>query len=300
MSKPITSYATWIRKQGIILNQTIQILKKCTKVLDALQTWCKPKFNEIAAFVPLSTLKQDSQSVRIYQKCKRLVDDCSYPDNATDRLLRDLTGSEVALAEAYRKCSYSSQIKLNSEDSTRRQDVALWPDLVTSMIAGTQDSNKLHKVTFTQKLFTTYKKAKRLHTKDCTHYKHSTWHSGSKCPVQDSKCYKFKRMGLSRPQQSLIKSYQVKLYMRLRNKKQKTASQNTLLPIIYPWQKHSRHQQSQYAKYSLIQHQGNTCRQIWQSQSLNSNIQQIDCEVDTSAGWNTLQLYKAQTLLGTE
>ena len=39
---------------------------------------------------------------------------------------------------------------------------------------------------------------------------------------------------------------------------------------------------------------------LWLSQTPNSKIQHIDCEVDTRAGCNILLLHKAQTLFGTK
>ena len=104
-------------------------LKDHTKVLDTLETWCKPKCNKIAAFMQLRTLKQDSLSLSEFiNNTTKLVGDCNYPDNARGRLLRDIVVSAVALPEAYRKFTAATSyltlkdtIKIyKSEDLIRR------------------------------------------------------------------------------------------------------------------------------------------------------------------------------------
>ena len=91
----------------------------------------------------LRTLKQDSLSLSEFiNNASRLVDSLNYPDDARDRLLRDIILLGVILLEVYGKCiatgcnlTLKDTIEnVQSEDSARRYAAALWPDLQTPYV----------------------------------------------------------------------------------------------------------------------------------------------------------------------
>ena len=165
-------------------------------MLDTLKTWWKSTFNEIAVFTQLRTFKKDSLSLREFMNnATRLVDECNYPDDARDRLLRDITVSEVCRSQM--QLNSEDAIKIcQSEDSTEKQVVALWPYLQTTMSAHIQDSADLHKVTPRVGRLSTRNSPQPTHKQwECAYCRQNTRHSRTECPVWGAEYYNCKSMG---------------------------------------------------------------------------------------------------------
>ena len=178
------------------------------------------------------------------------------------------------------------------------------------MSAGIQDSTELHKVTPRVDRLSPRNSTQTTNKQgDSTYCGQNTRYSRSECPVQDAKCYKCKRMGhygrvchtkpQNRPHQS-PKTVPVKAI----NESWEQEFEDCKLEYIctYLTARAEIYQMSAVQVCRMHSHSlpGEHIRQIWVSQSPNSKIQQIDCDVDTTTGYNILVLYKAQTLFGTE
>jgi len=67
--------------------------------------WTKPKSNALAAAAKFRHLEQGDLSLAEYiNKATILCDQCEYPPDACDRLLRDATVIGLRSKEAYYKC----------------------------------------------------------------------------------------------------------------------------------------------------------------------------------------------------
>ena len=97
-------------------------------ILTVLEKKTKPKYNEIAAFTKLCSLKQgDMPLSEFIQEAMRFAELCNYP-NDQDRLIRDRIVSGVYSLRAYQKCidvkDLSPQDCINicqAEDAIRMQ-----------------------------------------------------------------------------------------------------------------------------------------------------------------------------------
>ena len=81
-------------------------------ILQALEEKTKPKYNEIAAFTKLRSLKQgDMPLSEFICETGRLAELCNYP-NDQDRLMRDMIVSGIQSLRAYQKCINSKDLSL--------------------------------------------------------------------------------------------------------------------------------------------------------------------------------------------
>ena len=81
-------------------------------ILTALEEKTKPKFNKIAAFTKLHSLKQgDIPLSEFIREARRLTELCNYP-NDQDRLIRDTTVSKIHSLRAYQKCIDTKDLSL--------------------------------------------------------------------------------------------------------------------------------------------------------------------------------------------
>ena len=109
-------------------------------ILQALEEKTKPKFNEIAAFTKLRSLKQgDMPLSEFIHKARRLPELCNYP-NDQDRLIRDTIVSRIQSLRAYQKCIDSKDLSLQDcinicqvEDAIRMQVLECRPESVKSI-----------------------------------------------------------------------------------------------------------------------------------------------------------------------
>jgi len=99
----------WAGKKGRThiksLNLTEAQRSNPTNLLDKLVDWTKPRSNELAAAAKLRELQQGNMSLAEYiDKATVMVDQCGYPEQARDRLLRDAIVIGLKSRHAYFKC----------------------------------------------------------------------------------------------------------------------------------------------------------------------------------------------------
>ena len=121
-------------------------------ILEALEKKTKPKFNEIAAFTKLHSLKQvDMPLSEFLREARRLTELCNYANNQ-DRLIRDMIVSGVYSLRAYQKCINAKDLSLQEcinicqvEDAIRMQVQEYRPESVNS-IQSTQTMIPVHRL----------------------------------------------------------------------------------------------------------------------------------------------------------
>ena len=290
-------------------------------ILTALHEWTKPKCNEIAAFTRLRTLVQDSKSLSEFiQEARTLVDACGYTTDK-DRLLRDVIVSGVKSPLAYQRCitkgselSLADCIKIcQSEDSTRRQCEALRPDLRKT---AHQEQTEVHRLGYKGKPHAQHAQhwnnslqtAPGSKRQSCYCCGATPGHPRSKCPARDAVCRSCTKVGhyekVCRSKRSSVKHIQSQDYPDSLSSPPMSSPPMSTPPdytSVY-LQSGSEHKApchmlktvpvSRLQSPTPEEH----IRPLWVSQSRNSTVHEIDCEVDTGAGCNVLPLYKAKEL----
>ena len=105
-------------------------LKKPSFLFEKIEEYCKPKSNTLLAATELKRLEQGDISLQEFiTRTTLLVDSCTYPSQARDRILRDAIVLGIKSEKAYYKCvEKGSDLSLEealeivqSEDSTQHQ-----------------------------------------------------------------------------------------------------------------------------------------------------------------------------------
>ena len=105
-------------------------LKKPSYLFERIEEYCKPKPNTLLAATELKRLEQGDMSLpEFITKTTLLVDSCTYPSQARDRILRDAIVLGIKSEKAYYKCvekgndltSEEALEIVQSENSTQSQ-----------------------------------------------------------------------------------------------------------------------------------------------------------------------------------
>ena len=143
------------RPKNHLLSQNTE-LTDYKEICRVLTEWCKLKQNEIVSFTKLRDLRKDNLSLSEFINTAQLfVQECKYPLDS-DRLLWDVTVSEVNPITAYKWCidiglDFSLEKATDictADDSTRRQIESLKPYLaMKTQSAPALNSQQVHKFT---------------------------------------------------------------------------------------------------------------------------------------------------------
>ena len=165
-------------------------------ILTALEKKTKPKYNEIAAFTKLPSLKQgDMPLSEFIHEARRLAELCNYP-NDQDRLIRDMIVSGIQSLRAYQMYIDSKDLSLQDcinicqvEDAIRMQVLECRPESVKS-IQSAQTAVPVHKLQNGSRLSPNSNRHRNKTTHSCYYCGTQNWtreHS-KVCKLQNYTC----------------------------------------------------------------------------------------------------------------
>ena len=279
-------------------------------LLDKFIEWTKPKSNALAAAAAFRRLEQGSLTLAEYiDKATILCDQCDYPEEARDRLLRDAIVIGLRSREAYYKCiekgtdlTLKEAIEIaQNEDATANQVSYMRPDFKTSqqqVVVHKLQGKKGGKPKQQGNPKAQYQdKSKR---KSCYNCGAVPAHPKSQCPARSEKCHKCGREGhFAKVCRSKTKTANVKEVEAQPAEPVDRYQDCTLGDYSPVYFNTSIHTLKTARVFSLNQPQKPVhIRPLWLSQELKSKVFCIECEVDTGADCNLLPLSKAKALFG--
>ena len=165
-------------------------------ILEALEKKSKPKFNEIAAFTKLRSLKQgDMPLSEFIRKARRLAELCNYP-NDQDRLIRDTIVSGICSLRAYQKCLDTKDLSLQdctsicqAEDAIRMQVQDCRPESA-NVIQSAQTMIPVNKLQHGPKQPSNFNRHKNKSSKNCYYCGAPNWtrENAKICKARNSIC----------------------------------------------------------------------------------------------------------------
>ena len=165
-------------------------------ILEALEEKTKPKFNEIAAFTKLHSLKQGDMPVSEFiWEARRLAELCNYP-NDPDRLIRNTIVSRIHSLRAYQKCIDTKDLSLQdcinicqAEDAIRMQVLECRPESVNS-IQSAETAVPVHKLQHGSEQSSKFNRHKNKTTHNCYHCGAPNWtrELSKVCKAKNSIC----------------------------------------------------------------------------------------------------------------
>ena len=273
--------------------------------------WTKSKSNALAAAANFRRLEHGDLSLAEYiDKATILCDQCEYPPEARDRLLRDAIVIGLRSKKAYYKCiEKGSELTLEeaieiaqNQDATTHQVGYMRPEfkgdplqIESHKLQGNRQSGAKWKIqqphrqgSNDQSYRTGFKNEKRA---SCFHCGAKPSHPKSECPAKKDGHYG--SVCRSKSKDARVNELQVQ---------SATAPKcvDCILDEYEPVYFNAPIHHLKTVTVESLNHPKSEphIRPLWLSQESSSQIFQIDCEVDTGASCNILPLYKAKALFG--
>ena len=197
------------RKHINSLKLSEENLKKPSYLFDRIEEYCKPKSNPLLAATELKRLEQGDMSLpEFITKTTLLVDSCTYPSQARDRILRDAIVLGIKSEKAYYKCVKKGSVTLEealeivqSEDSTQCQVEA---SRQQTQIRTETDVHKFQARQSPLKGGAKQKKQRQpkqqsqdhgVRRKSCFMCGATPWHQCKDCPAKNTKWFKCEKFG---------------------------------------------------------------------------------------------------------
>ena len=289
------------------LNLSIAELGDPQVLLNKLQEWKKPKSNELAAAAAFRRIEQGNLTLGEYiDKATILCDQCNYPNEARDRLLRDAIVIGLRSRDAYFKCiekgsalTLAQAVEIaENEEATSAQVSYMRPDFNSN---ATSEVHKLHGKGGGAKPKQQSKpqgkqKPGQSKRKSCFSCGKEPPHPKSECPAREAECFKCRKKGHYGSVCRSKKAANVNEVQAQPVQQYQDCTPGEYSPMYF---NASVHQLTTAKILSLNQPRPEPqIRPLWLSQSLSSRVFKIECEVDTGASCNILPLYKAKALFG--
>ena len=277
-------------------------------LLQKFEEWTKPKANELAAAAAFRRLEQGNLTLAEYiDRATVLCDQCNYPDDARDRLLRDALVIGLRSREAYFKCiEKGSALTLDqakeiaqNEEATCNQVGYMRPEFKATQatvhkLTGKKGPKQHRQQQQSQQQGQQKQKHEGSKRKKCFSCGGEPSHPKSECPAKKAKCFKCGKEGhygnVCRTGKHTAKVHEIQA-----EANQLTAAPGGYEPVYFT----QVHQLATVKIKSLsnpaMQEQ---IRPLWLSKGPGQQVFQIDCEVDTAAGCSVIPLYKAKALFG--
>ena len=273
-------------------------------IFSKLKEWTQPKSNELIAATTFRRLEQGNLTLSEYiDKATILCDQCNYPEDARDRLLRDAIVIGLRSKEAYYRCiDKGSALTLDealniarSHDDTMKQIDYTRPDLQGATAA---EAHHISKKLSARQQQTSSRQQVHPKKKPCYCCGAEPSPKRSQCPAKDAMCHNCGRMGhfskVCRSSKAKTKVHELQA-----EDQDEDPDQNDSYQVDDQWFYRDVHNIKTITIHSLNNPEHNThIRPLWISRDASSQIFKIDCEVDTGAGCNILPLYKAKALFG--
>ena len=286
------------------LNLTEEQRASPATLLQKLEDWTKPRSNELAAAARFRELQQGNLSLAEYiDKATIMCDQCGYPEEARDRLLRDAIVIGLRSREAYYKCiergtdltlAQAQQIA-ESAEATENQVGYMRPEFRT-----TTEREAVHKIQKggggrpkQLKSPANQKHQGQSKRKSCFNCGKEPSHPKSECPARKAKCHKCGKEG---HYSAVCRSKGTKVHKVETEEAAQHHYSDPYQPVYFTTD--VNHIQSVTVKSLNNPKHEPHIRPLWLSEGPEAQVFKIDCEVDTGAGCNILPLYKAKALFG--
>ena len=193
------------------LNLTMEEKRDPSVLLKKFKEWTKPKSNALAAASDFRGLEQGDLSLAQYiDKATILCNQCEYPPEARDWLLRDAIVIGLCSKEAYYKCiEKGSELMLEeaieiaqNQDATAHQVGYMWPEfkgeplqMEVHKLQGNKQSRASQNRRQPQRPASNDQKQGRSKRETCFYCGAKPSHPKSECPAKKAKCFKCGKEG---------------------------------------------------------------------------------------------------------
>ena len=193
------------------LNLTMEEKRDPSVLLKKFMEWTKPKSNALAAASNFRGLEQGDLSLAQYiDKATILCNQCEYPPEAFDWLLRDAIVIGLCSKEAYFKCiEKGSELMLEeaieiaqNQDATAHQVSYMWPEfkgeplqMEVHKLQGNRQSRASQNRRQPQRPASNDQKQGRSKRETCFYCGAKPSHPKSECPAKKAKCFKCGKEG---------------------------------------------------------------------------------------------------------
>ena len=272
-------------------------------ILERLIAWTKPKSNELIAASAFRRLEQGSLSVSEYiDKATVLCDQCKYPQEARDRLLRDAIVIGLQSKEAYYRCiekgsdltlQEAMTIARNHEDTMKQIDYTR-PEFASTATTPEAETHRIQR----RKQRTSAARDKQSTRSSCFKCGNEPYHPKAECPAHEATCHRCGKRGhFMKVCKSKVKAKGANVHgLQTEHNGGESDDSDSSNAIYFS----ADVKAIKKATVHILNNPRHTphIRPMWLSKDRTSEIYNIDCEVDTGAACNILPLYKARALFG--
>ena len=316
---------------------TKEDLGKPEKVIEALEKFCKPKAQDLVTARKLRDLRQGTQSLQEYiDQLRLIVSQMNYnslradtPDatikNLLNRIQRDAFCNGLKSEETYTKLIKEGNT-LTFENAVQ---IALSDDSSEKQATQSRDSSTVHKLNKKkdnkhqqkQKPATTQNQQQKQSggsgntTKTCGYCLGPKKHPKHECPARDSKCWSCGKIGHYQHacrasatkkaafahslQSATNQPPQVPMQPQMPQIPQMaTATEQPFMMQQMPGPQYLKKLRTVRVNALLRPNRGEHIKPLWVSISPQSEVNQIDAEIDTGSDITIMPLYKVKALYG--